>query len=102
VRESDVVTRWGGEEYLVLLNDCKLSQAIAIAESLRLRVAEHDFGLPSDKAVVTISLGVAQYHDNESESSFFARADDALYGAKNGGRNFTNASHLADPAPQLF
>ncbi len=98
VRESDVVTRWGGEEYLVLLNDCKLSQAIAIAENLRLRVAEHDFGLAADKVTVTISLGVAQYHDNESEANFFARADDALYGAKNGGRNYTNASHVASPA----
>ena len=102
VRESDVVTRWGGEEYLVLLGDCNLKQAIAIAENLRRRVAEHDFGLPSDRAVVTISLGVAQYHDRESEASFFARADEALYGAKNGGRNYTNASHVADPAPQLF
>ena len=102
VRASDVVTRWGGEEYLVLLNDCKLSQAIAIAENLRKRVAEHDFKLPSEKVVVTISLGVAQYHENETENSFFTRADDALYGAKNGGRNYTNASYLPDPAPQLF
>lgn len=102
VRESDVVTRWGGEEYLVLLGDCKLSQAIAIAENLRQRVAEHDFGLSSDKVRVTVSLGVAQYHINESENSFFTRADDALYGAKHGGRNYTNASHMVDPAPQLF
>lgn len=102
VRESDVVTRWGGEEYLVLLGDCTLSQAITIAETLRKRVAEHDFGLGSDKVRVTISLGVAQYHNNESENSFFTRTDDALYGAKHGGRNYTNASHLADPLPQLF
>ena len=102
VRESDVVTRWGGEEYLVLLNDCKLSQAISIAENLRQRVAEHDFGLSSDKVRVTISLGVAQYHTNESENSFFTRADDALYGAKHGGRNYTNASHVTQPSPQLF
>ena len=102
VRESDVVTRWGGEEYLVLLNDCNLAQAIAIAETLRQRVAEHDFGLSRERPGVTISLGVAQYHNHESENSFFTRADDALYGAKHGGRNYTNASHLADPAPQLF
>ncbi len=102
VRESDVVTRWGGEEYLVLLSDCKLSQAISVAENLRRRVADHDFGLPSEKFMVTISLGVAQYHDNETENSFFTRADDALYGAKHGGRNYTNASYVPDPAPQLF
>ena len=102
VRESDVATRWGGEEYLVLLSDCKLSQAIAIAENLRLAVAGHDFGLPSGRVIVTISLGVAQYHDLETEAAFFARADQALYGAKHGGRNYTNASHLPNPAPQLF
>ena len=102
VRESDVVTRWGGEEYLVLLSDCKLSQAISVAENLRRRIADHDFGLPAGKFMVTISLGVAQYHDNESETSFFTRADDALYGAKHGGRNYTNASYVPDPAPQLF
>ena len=102
VRESDVVTRWGGEEYLVLLSDCKLGQAITVAESLRRRVAEHDFGLASGSITITISLGVAQYHDMESENSFFTRADDALYGAKHGGRNYTNASYVPDPAPQLF
>ncbi|WP_426207732.1 sensor domain-containing diguanylate cyclase [Massilia sp. TWP1-3-3] len=102
VRESDAVTRWGGEEYLVLLSDCKLSAAIGVAENLRRRVADHDFGLPGGKFMVTISLGVAQYHDNESENSFFTRADDALYGAKHGGRNYTNASYVQDSAAQLF
>lgn len=102
VRASDVVTRWGGEEYLVLLNDCTLGQAITVAESLRRRVADHDFALASGSITVTISLGVAQYHDNETETGFFTRADDALYGAKHGGRNYTNASHVSAPAPQLF
>lgn len=101
VRESDVVTRWGGEEYLVLLNDCKLEQAIGIAETLRRRVAEHDFALPCNTGV-TISLGVAQYHDDETEAAFFARVDDALYGAKHAGRNLIQASRPAEPPPQLF
>ena len=102
VRQSDVVTRWGGEEYLVLLSDCTLSQAITVAETLRRRVAGHDFALASGSITITISLGVAQYHHNETENSFFTRADDALYGAKHGGRNYTNASYVADPAPHLF
>ncbi|QYF95126.1 sensor domain-containing diguanylate cyclase [Massilia sp. PAMC28688] len=101
VRESDLVTRWGGEEYLVLLGDCKLSKAITMAENLRRRVAEHDFGLPG-APVITISLGVAQHRDDESENAFFKRTDDALYGAKHGGRNYTNASYIHPPAPQLF
>ena len=75
---------------------------MAIAENLRVRVAEHNFHLPCDKARVTISLGVAQYQDGESENSFFARADDALYSAKNGGRNYTQASLPPQAVPQLF
>jgi diguanylate cyclase (GGDEF)-like protein len=102
VRESDIVTRWGGEEYLVLLNDCNLNQAMTIADTLRLRVAEHDFGLPSDQVSVTISLGVAQHQDHETEAAFFARADEALYSAKHGGRNLANASYPPMAAPQLF
>ncbi len=97
VRESDLVTRWGGEEYLVLLADCTLSQAITVAETLRRRVADHDFKLPRERVVITISLGVAQHLEDESENSFFTRADDALYGAKHGGRNYTNASYKLDP-----
>ncbi len=102
VRESDVVTRWGGEEYLVLLNDCKLPQALMIAEKLRLRVAAHNFALPSGPMTVTISLGVAQHDENETETSFFTRADVALYGAKKAGRNQTVAAPMLETSAQLF
>ncbi|MEC5159921.1 diguanylate cyclase (GGDEF)-like protein [Janthinobacterium sp. CG_23.3] len=87
VRDSDVVTRWGGEEYLVLLGDCNLEQAGQIAEALRRAVEAHDFALPASNVRVTISLGVAEYRHDEAESAFFSRADSALYQAKNGGRN---------------
>ena len=85
--KSDVVTRWGGEEYLILLNDCTLAQAGTIADALRRAVAEHDVGMPAPRSRVTISLGVAEYRHDEGESTFFSRADSALYQAKNGGRN---------------
>ena len=87
VRESDVVTRWGGEEYLILLSDCDLEQAGQIAEALRRAVAAHDFAMPAPNLHVTISLGVAEYRHDEAESAFFSRADSALYQAKNGGRD---------------
>ncbi|MBE3026602.1 GGDEF domain-containing protein [Janthinobacterium sp. BJB1] len=92
VRESDVITRWGGEEYLVLLNNCSLAQAVEVAENLRAAVERHDFGLPEPQLPVTISLGVAEYRPEESESAFFSRADSALYQAKQGGRNGVHAS----------
>ncbi len=87
VRESDVITRWGGEEYLVLLNNCSLAQAMQVAEALRAAVASHDFGLPEPQVPVSISLGVTEYRHDDSESAFFSRADAALYQAKETGRN---------------
>lgn len=102
VRESDVVTRWGGEEYLVLLNDCRLAQAMMIAEKLRQRVAAHDFALPSGPITVTISLGVAELDGNDTETGFFTRADVALYGAKRAGRNQSVAAPMLEPPAQLF
>lgn len=87
VRHGDVVVRWGGEEYLVLLPDCTAQQAMQVAEALRLAVASHDFGMPAPALPVSISLGVAQYGADDSESALFSRADSALYQAKHGGRN---------------
>ncbi len=83
LRESDVIARWGGEEFMILLNDCSLDKAEERAESLRQRIDRHDF--PSGH--VTISLGVAQYRPDEEESAFFSRLDKALYLAKANGRN---------------
>ncbi len=92
VRESDVITRWGGEEYLVLLNNCNLAQATEVAENLRVAIEGHAFGLPEPQLAVTISLGVAEYRLDESESAFFSRADSALYQAKHHGRNGVHAA----------
>lgn len=87
VRESDIVTRWGGEEFLILLQDCPLQQATTIAEKLRHIIASHDFELPGSALSLTASMGVAEYENRETLNSFFARADTALYQAKAEGRN---------------
>ncbi|GGC11975.1 GGDEF domain-containing protein [Oxalicibacterium flavum] len=87
VRENDIVARWGGEEFLVLLKDCPLQQAIVIAEKLRTRIATHDFALQGSDLLLTTSLGIAEYAQRESPSDFFSRADRALYQAKEKGRN---------------
>lgn len=92
VRESDVLCRWGGEEFLVLLPDCPLAQAIGVAEKLREAIAEHDFPIPDGAYRITASLGVAQCLPQESSESFFARADQALYRAKDAGRNRVEVS----------
>ena len=92
LRESDIVTRWGGEEFLVLLKDCPLEQAAAVAEKLRIAIAGHEFVLPGGKLALTASLGVAAYLRHETSNGFFARADKALYRAKSEGRNRVDVS----------
>ena len=87
VRESDIVTRWGGEEFLVLLKDCPLEKAATLAEKIRCVIAGHDFALPTSEMNLTASLGVAEYAFRETWLSFFGRADKALYQAKSEGRN---------------
>ncbi len=91
LRESDVICRWGGEEFLILIKNCTLEKATAIAENLRNTIANNDFSRTTDLArnrlSITVSMGVAQCKDNESENSVFERADVALYQAKENGRN---------------
>lgn len=87
LRESDVITRWGGEEFVVLLKECTLEQAVAVAEKLRDEIDRHDFSQFAPDLHITVSLGVAQHEIGEAASVFFQRADEALYKAKANGRN---------------
>jgi diguanylate cyclase (GGDEF)-like protein len=89
VRDNDILTRWGSEEFLILLRDCELEFAARLADKLRDAIAQHDFNLPKQ---VTASVGVAQYVLQEPEARFFARADQARYEAKATGRNRTIVS----------
>lgn len=84
VRGTDVVGRWGGEEFLVLLRHCGLADAIATAEKLRQRVGQ----LPIDPAgSVTVSVGAAELQPGDDINTWLGRADAALYEAKRSGRN---------------
>lgn len=84
LRENDVISRWGGEEFFILLKDCSQARAGEIAEKLRNAIAA---GALVDGQRVTVSVGVAGYQKGESLSDFFARTDKALYRAKDKGRN---------------
>ncbi|HNY27125.1 MAG TPA: sensor domain-containing diguanylate cyclase [Candidatus Sumerlaeota bacterium] len=98
VRKSDVVCRWGGEEFLILLKSCNLEQAVLMAEQIRLSVANQTFEHAGAPFSVTISLGVAEYLPDESEEAFLLRADRALYRAKDLGRNRVCSDELVPPA----
>lgn len=83
LRTGDLVSRYGGEEFLVILPDTPPAGAMQVAERLREAVAAIT-GLPKP---VTVSIGVAACHQDETAERLVARADAALYVAKTGGRN---------------
>jgi diguanylate cyclase (GGDEF)-like protein len=86
IRESDMLFRYGGEEFLILLSGTGTNGAGLLAERLRKRVAEltpH----PEKKMHLTVSLGVTSLRPEESGEALFERVDGALYRAKQAGRN---------------
>lgn len=87
LRESDLAVRWGGEEFLMLLRACDLSEAERIAENLRQAIQEETFNVLKHHIPVTISLGVSQFTGEETTAQLIDRADEGLYQAKRGGRN---------------
>lgn len=88
VRASDLFGRWGGEEFIVLLPDTRLEQAMEAAERLRLFIQRLTFrGEDGQEFGVTVSIGVAQLEPDESADDLIQRVDKALYAAKHHGRN---------------
>lgn len=85
LREEDVVVRYGGEEFLVMLFACGLDGALEIAERIRKRVELLEFTVKSLK--VTGSLGVSEYRAGDTMDTWIKRTDEALYEAKNKGKN---------------
>ncbi|MBT0585939.1 GGDEF domain-containing protein [Alteromonas oceanisediminis] len=91
IRDSDALFRFGGEEFVVLLENTDAKEALLVAETLRNSVLEHHW-LAFDSRI-TVSAGVAQYINGETMEEWLGRADDAMYEAKTRGRNACIAAH---------
>jgi diguanylate cyclase (GGDEF)-like protein len=89
VRGTDIVARWGGEEFVIMLRDCGLGEAMAIAEKIRTQIANTPF---HHVGTVTVSIGAAELRPGEGLEPWLARADAALYEAKRSGRNAVKPS----------
>jgi diguanylate cyclase (GGDEF)-like protein len=102
LRASDIATRYGGEEFALLLPQTSLEEALLLAERIRLEVAAHSISLGDDEAIrLTVSIGVSELlpmlgktHHKKLGQYLLADADQALYLAKANGRN--RIEHLAD------
>lgn len=84
IRDTDILGRWGGEEFLIICPNTTASQCKILAEHLRKKIEAFDFDVVSS---VTSSFGVAQYEEKETINDLIKRCDNALYEAKNNGRN---------------
>lgn len=91
VRNSDITCRWGGEEFAIALSETNIEDALLVAEKLRATVENHLF---VDELRITCSFGVSQYHSDDTYPTLFKRADEALYKAKNTGKNKVVLEHL--------
>jgi len=92
---KDFVARLGGEEFVILLPNTSLENALKVAENLREKVEQTKLQVKNHfrKLRLTISCGVATYQEDLSIDDILVHADDALYLAKNSGRNQTKGEH---------
>jgi len=84
VRITDVVGRWGGEEFLVICESTGLENTYILADNLRKTVENHAF---KNIKSMSISLGISEFKEDDSLVTLFKRTDDALYKAKKAGKN---------------
>jgi diguanylate cyclase len=87
IRKTDFVARYGGEEFVQLMTGSSLEQCAPVAEKLRAAIESTGFHFRDRAVTITASCGLAEYHDGETGEQWFERADNALYTAKQEGRN---------------
>lgn len=96
-RSSDVVTRYGGEEFLILMPQTTIDQALVLCERIRTEVEDHDWSAVADGLRVTVSIGLSDSVSSGGLVTLGADADGALHRAKREGRNRVVAAHRDSP-----
>ncbi|MBE0469672.1 MAG: diguanylate cyclase [Methyloprofundus sp.] len=86
-RETDFVSRFGGEEFTMLLSNTHSEAALVLAEKVRRIIEKTGFNYAGKAISITISCGIAELQASDNQESLFVRADKALYEAKKKGRN---------------
>lgn len=87
LREVDFMARFGGEEFVVLLPETDADNALILLNRIREGLANKPLKYKEDKISLTVSIGISQFTEKDTTETAFARADEALYKAKESGRN---------------
>lgn len=99
LRKMDSAYRYGGEEFTVILPETDSEEAITVAQRIRKAIKEIVFTPePGKNAFITISIGMTAYSPSEELTDFIQRADKALYGSKEGGRDQVSSLLAQEPA----
>jgi diguanylate cyclase len=101
VKGKDIVARFGGEEFVVILPDTSIGGANSVAEIIRQSIAKKELKnrkTGESYGSISVSIGVALFRpESDSAESWFARADEALYRSKKAGRNCVTQENLSEP-----
>lgn len=100
LREQDTIARWGGEEFIAVMPGADLAAAEAVANRLREAVAVSPIEANGQLLTVCMTFGVSQYRPIEPIEACIARADEALYAGKAGGRNCVVCERPPEPEPE--
>jgi diguanylate cyclase len=87
LREVDFFCRYGGEEFVALMPETSLVDAMPLLDAIRSAIANASFNYKEEPISITLSIGVTEFRFEDDLEIAFARADRALYAAKSGGRN---------------
>ncbi len=88
LRRTDILARWGGEEFVAILYDCSSSNSIVLANKIRQTIEQSPFSLKGSDIKITVSVGTASYSQESSNFlDIVENADNAMYKAKHSGKN---------------
>lgn len=96
LRETDFIARYGGEEFVMLMPETNQDQSLKVTEGIREAIANCPFHFKEEKLSITMSFGVTEFSKEDSPEAAFARADKALYAAKEGGRNCCQLAEIVE------
>lgn len=91
IRSTDFLSRFGGEEFTILLPETKMQDAVLALDKVREKISNSRFYFRNKLVKVSVSIGVSEYRKGDSQDQLFNRADKAMYAAKDAGRNQVNA-----------